>query len=108
MLCPPKQLNAAILGRRERRGVIEQIGRELLEPNEQGLEQVEGHRVVELLATMPIEPLEEPSKADTPGSSQAVRHRNLNIVPLCLCPSPPSLACWGRLQAVRCSQRSPS
>ena len=55
--------------RRERRPVIEQVGRELLEVNAEGLEQVEGHRVVELLATTPVVPLEEPASADLNGSA---------------------------------------
>lgn len=54
---------------RERQPVIEQVGKELLEVNEEGLEQVEGHRVVELLATTPIVPQEEPDSADLNGSA---------------------------------------
>ena len=49
--------------------MIEQVGRELLEVNEEGLEQVEGHRVVELLATTPIVAQEEPNSADLNGSA---------------------------------------
>jgi hypothetical protein len=41
------------MARRERRPVIEQVGRELCE-GAGGLEQVEGHRIVELLQTTPL------------------------------------------------------
>ena len=41
--------------RRQRRSVIEQVARELCEGNEEGLEQVEGHRVVELIETTPLD-----------------------------------------------------
>ena len=49
--------------------MIEQVGKELLEVNEEGLEQVEGHRVVELLATTPIVSQQEFNSADLNGSA---------------------------------------
>lgn len=60
---------AVMNGYRERRAVIEQLGKELLEVNEQGLEQVEGHRVVELLATTPIASMDDSSSPDSNGSA---------------------------------------
>ena len=48
--------------------MIEQVGRELMQPNEQGLEQVEGHRIVELLQATPLEPLAEDEGAASNGS----------------------------------------
>ena len=48
--------------------MIEQVGRELMEPNEQGLEQVEGHRIVELLQTTPLAPLDEDESAASNGT----------------------------------------
>ena len=50
--------------------MIEQLGKELLEPNEDGLEQVEGHRVVELLATTPTASAEEPGSTGSQDSDQ--------------------------------------
>jgi hypothetical protein len=44
-----------VRARRQRRSVIEQVARELCDGNEEGLEQVEGSRVVELLETMPLD-----------------------------------------------------
>ena len=60
---------AVMNGYRERRAGIEQLGKELLEVNEQGLEQVEGHRVVELLATTPIASADDSSSPDSNGSA---------------------------------------
>lgn len=48
--------------------MIEQVGRELMQPNEQGLEQVEGHRIVELLQATPLEPLAEDEGAASNGT----------------------------------------
>ena len=68
--CGKKSCSFAVMnGYRERRAVIEQLGKELLEVNEQGLEQVEGHRVVELLATTPIASLDDSSSPDSNGST---------------------------------------
>ena len=39
-----------------------------MQPNEQGLEQVEGHRIVELLQATPLEPLAEDEGAASNGS----------------------------------------
>jgi hypothetical protein len=64
--------------------VIEQVGRELLEPNEDGLEQVEGHRVVELLATTPIASAEEPGPTGEQDSDQRYS-ATLQVGQLMLC-----------------------
>ena len=61
---------------RERRPVIEQVGKELLEVNEEGLEQVEGHRVVELLATTPIASQEDSDSARLNGKRTAIFSRS--------------------------------
>ena len=70
--------------------MIEQVGRELLEVNAEGLEQVEGHRVVELLATTPVVPLEEPSSAHLNGSAPPTTPAvHVRSMPLC----PPFRSC---------------
>ena len=78
--------------------MIEQVGKELLEVNEEGLEQVEGHRVVELLATTPIVSQEDSESASlngsAPPSSPAVHVRSKAMCPhiLQLLRSAPDLA----------------
>lgn len=102
---------------RERRPVIEQVGKELLEVNKEGLEQVEGHRVVELLATTPRMPLEESASADlngsAPSSAPAVYVRSTAMHPTsCSCSalrlaqrgSSPWLCVWSAA-LILCSRR---
>lgn len=51
---------------RQRRPVIEQLAKELCQGNQDGLEQVEGHRVVELLESTALEPVTpDPDVADS-------------------------------------------
>ncbi len=58
--------------RRQRRPVIEQVARELCHPVD-GIEQVEGHRIVELLETTPLAPVQpDPDAPEDATSSSAV------------------------------------
>ncbi|EIE24373.1 hypothetical protein COCSUDRAFT_83677 [Coccomyxa subellipsoidea C-169] len=56
----------------QRRPVIEQVARELCHPVD-GIEQVEGHRIVELLETTPLAPVQpDPDAPEDATSSSAV------------------------------------
>ena len=69
-----------------------------MQPNEQGLEQVEGHRIVELLQATPLEPLDEGEGAPSngtgalpPRTAMQVRVDGLSLVawnPVAACPPP--------------------
>jgi hypothetical protein len=65
--------------------VIEQVAKELCQGNQDGLEQVEGHRIVELLEGTPLEDVTDPntpegSAAAPPPSTQVC---NLSLPACC-------------------------
>jgi hypothetical protein len=69
--------------------VIEQVARELCQGNEDGLEQVEGHRVVELLETTPLVPAEpDPDAAESPSTAAPPPPRRVRLT------VPPTVAVW--------------
>lgn len=77
----------ALTSCRERRPVIEQVAHELCHPvaDEDGIEQVEGHRIVELLETTPLAPVE--GDPDAPESAASSSAPSTKVCPAHICVS---------------------
>lgn len=68
---------------RQRRPVIEQVARELCHPvgGLDGIEQVEGHRIVELLESTPLAPVQPDPDAPESSASSAATVSNVGRTP---------------------------